>query len=156
MSIQSFRPGEPSSERSTARRTHLEMQWYQRVTSVSTNRDLEIVIIKLQENCPPVPIDPQSLLKPKRKSITVPVLFCVLFAWLKDVFTRLPSHRNGESFRQAREEVSVTSNELDELLPDRWLQTHPENKWTIDAIRREERRQKEKSRRMNRNRKRKK
>ena len=78
------------------------------------------------------------------------------FAWLKDVFTRLPSYRNGESFRQAREEVSVTSNELDELLPDRWLHTHPENKWTIDAIRREERRQKEKSRRMNRNRKRKK
>ena len=76
------------------------------------------------------------------------------FAWLKDVFTRLPSYRNGESFRQAREEASVTSNELDELLPDRWLQTHPENKWTIDAIRREERRQKENSRRMNRNRKR--
>ena len=46
LSIQSLRPGEPSSERSIARRTYLKMQWYQRVTSVSTKRDLEIVILQ--------------------------------------------------------------------------------------------------------------
>ena len=61
------------------------------------------------------------------------------FAWLKDLFTRLPYHREGEAFRQSEADEPVTSDELDYLLPDIWLQTHPENVWTIDAIRREER-----------------
>jgi transposase len=67
------------------------------------------------------------------------------FAWLKDVFTRLPYYREGEAFRQSKAGEPVTSEELDALLPDRWLKEHPGNEWTIDAIRREERRQKEKA-----------
>lgn len=67
------------------------------------------------------------------------------FAWLKDVFTRLPYHRQGEAFRQARAGQRVTSDELDYLLPDRWLAEHPGHAWTIDAIRREERNQKERN-----------
>lgn len=69
------------------------------------------------------------------------------FAWLKDLFTRLPYHRDGESFAQAASGQPVTSDELDRLLPDRWLVDHPEHAWTIDTIRREERKQKEKNRR---------
>ena len=69
------------------------------------------------------------------------------FAWLKDLFTRLPYHRGGESFAQTTAGEPVTSDELDELLPDRWLVDHPDHAWTIDAIRREERKQKDKNRR---------
>lgn len=65
------------------------------------------------------------------------------FAWLKDVIERLPSYRAGTAFAQSASGGSVTSVELDELLPDRWLVTHPDCKWQIDDIRREERRQKE-------------
>ncbi len=64
------------------------------------------------------------------------------FAWLRDLFTRLPYHRDGEAFEQALQKKPVTSSELDELLPDRWLQAHPQHVWTIDEIRREEREQK--------------
>jgi hypothetical protein len=78
------------------------------------------------------------------------------FAWLKDVFTRLPYHRKGDAFKQAQGGEAVTSEELDSLLPDRWLTEHPGHEWTIDQIRREERRQKEKSRRLRRNRNRRK
>ncbi len=76
------------------------------------------------------------------------------FACLKDVFTRLPFYRDGEAFKQAKAGEAVTSNELDPLLPDRWLAEHPGHEWTIEQIRRDERRQKEKSRRLRRNRKR--
>jgi transposase len=69
------------------------------------------------------------------------------FAWLEDLFTRLPYHRDGESFAQAASGEPVTSDELDGLLPDRWLVDHPERAWTIDTIRREERKQKDKNRR---------
>ncbi len=61
------------------------------------------------------------------------------FAWLKDVFTRLPYHRDGQAFAQSAAGAAVTAAELDDLLPDRWLQSHPDCVWTIDAIRREER-----------------
>ena len=61
------------------------------------------------------------------------------FAWLRDVFTRLPYHRDGEAFAQAAQGLPVTSAELDDLLPDRWLQANPTQVWTIDEIRREER-----------------
>lgn len=74
------------------------------------------------------------------------------FAWLKDLFTHLPAFRDGEAFRQAKNGEPVTSEELDQFLPDRWLEQHPDHRWTIDAIRREERRQKEQARRRNRNR----
>ena len=67
------------------------------------------------------------------------------FAWLKDVFTRLPFYRDGEAFHQVSREEPVTTTELDDLLPDRWLQQHPAHRWTIDQIRREERQQKEKA-----------
>jgi len=69
------------------------------------------------------------------------------FAWLRDLFTRLPSHRGGEAFRQSAAGEAVTSRELDDLLPDRWLQFHPDCVWTIDVIRRAERRQKRQPRR---------
>ena len=74
------------------------------------------------------------------------------FSWLQDVFTRLPYHRDDDAFAQAAAEESVKSTELDYLLPDRWLADHPEHAWTIDTIRREERKQKEKNRRRNRRR----
>ena len=61
------------------------------------------------------------------------------FAWLRDLFTRSPYHRDGEAFAQSAAGQPVTSTELDYLLPDRWLQTHPGCVWTIDAVRREER-----------------
>ena len=71
------------------------------------------------------------------------------FAWLKDVFAQLPNFRDGEAFRQSKSGEPVTSPELDHLLPDRWLQANPGHEWTIDTIRRAERRQKEKARRRN-------
>jgi transposase len=61
------------------------------------------------------------------------------FGWLRDVFTQLPYHRDGEAFRQAAEDQGVTSSELDHLLPDRWLLANPDHRWTIDQIRRAER-----------------
>jgi transposase len=64
------------------------------------------------------------------------------FAWLRDLFTDLPCHRDGEAFAQSAGGEAVTSTELDHLLPDRWLQSHPDCVWTIDVIRREERRRK--------------
>ena len=65
------------------------------------------------------------------------------FAWLRDVFTRLPDHRNGEAFAQATEGLAVTSTQLDDLLPDHWLGANPSHTWTIDAVRREERKARE-------------
>jgi transposase len=61
------------------------------------------------------------------------------FAWLKDIFTRLPYHRDGEAFVQADSKMPVESDELDYLLPDIWLAANPGHNWTIDQIRREER-----------------
>ncbi|HYW81358.1 MAG TPA: IS66 family transposase [Thermoguttaceae bacterium] len=69
------------------------------------------------------------------------------FAWLRDLFTRLPFHRTGEAFAQSAAGEAVTSSELDDLLPDRWLQSHPNCVWTIDVIRRAERCQKNQARR---------
>lgn len=62
------------------------------------------------------------------------------FAWLRDLFTQLPSRRDGEAFAQAAAGAPVTSDELDDLLPDRWLRANPHCVWTIDEIRRQERR----------------
>ena len=61
------------------------------------------------------------------------------FAWLQSLFTELPYHRDGEAFAQAAAGKAVGSEELDDLLPDRWLQSNPAHKWTIDEVRREER-----------------
>lgn len=72
------------------------------------------------------------------------------FAWLKDIFKTLPYHRCGEAFTQSAAGDPVTSDELDELLPDRWIKSHPQQAWTMDEIRRKERQAKEKSRRRNR------
>jgi len=69
------------------------------------------------------------------------------FAWLRDLFTRLPYHRGGEAFAQSSSGTPVASDELDDLLPDRWLRSHPECVWTIDALRRAERRRKKSRRR---------
>jgi hypothetical protein len=68
------------------------------------------------------------------------------FAWLSDVFTKLPYHRDGEASEQVAAGQPVTSTELDGLLTDRWLESHPRHAWTIDTIRRKEREAKEKSR----------
>jgi transposase len=46
------------------------------------------------------------------------------WAWLRDVFTRLPQ---------------TPADQLDDLLPDRWLVAHPEHRWRIDDLRRAER-----------------
>lgn len=46
------------------------------------------------------------------------------WAYLRDVFTRLPS---------------LGAAALDDLLPDRWLQSHPECRWQIADLRRDER-----------------
>lgn len=64
------------------------------------------------------------------------------YAWLRDVFTRLPYNREGGAFAESASGNPVTSGDLDELLPDRWLRANPEQTWTIDGIRREERKQK--------------
>lgn len=50
------------------------------------------------------------------------------WAYLRDIFTRLPA-------------LLVQEPELllDQLLPDRWLQAHPQHRWNIDEIRRKER-----------------
>jgi hypothetical protein len=66
------------------------------------------------------------------------------FAWLRDIFTRLPSYRKGEAFGQSEASESVASAELDELLPDKWLVANPEHVWTIDEVRRKERERKSK------------
>ncbi len=63
------------------------------------------------------------------------------FAWLMDVYTRLPEFRSSEAFSQSAANQPVTSTELDELLPDRWLTTHPNSRWRIDQVRRLERKQ---------------
>lgn len=47
------------------------------------------------------------------------------WAYLRDVFTRLPQ--------------GLSDEQLLELLPDRWLQANPEHRWTIAEVRREER-----------------
>ena len=47
--------------------------------------------------------------------------------WLRDLFVKLPA---------------TPSSELDSLLPDRWLESHPEHRWNIDDIRRQERQNK--------------
>lgn len=49
------------------------------------------------------------------------------WAYLRDVFTQLPALPAEEPER------------LDQLLPDRWLQAHPQHRWNIDEIRRKER-----------------
>ena len=57
------------------------------------------------------------------------------------MFTRLPYYRHREAFQQAEDRESVTSTELDALLPDQWLEQNPRHTytWTIDQIRRQER-----------------
>jgi len=37
----------------------------------------------------------------------------------------LPYHRNGEAFQQAANQEPVLSAELDDLLPDKWLERNP-------------------------------
>lgn len=49
------------------------------------------------------------------------------FAYLRDIFTRLPL---------------ITPDQLDDLLPDRWLAEYPEHRWVIDDLRRNERQHK--------------
>ncbi len=65
------------------------------------------------------------------------------FAWLRNVFSRLPYHRESDAFQQAGKGQPVTSTELDYLLPEKWLAAHPINAWTIDQIRRQERKKQE-------------
>jgi transposase len=63
-------------------------------------------------------------------------------AWLTDVYRRLPAMRGTEAFRQCQDSKPVESDELDSLLPDRWLADHPGHRWQIDHLRRNERDQK--------------
>jgi transposase len=48
-------------------------------------------------------------------------------AYLADLFAKLPT-------------IEPTSEGLSAMLPDRWLATHPEHRWQIDALRKSERR----------------
>jgi transposase len=50
------------------------------------------------------------------------------WAYLRDVFSRLPALAN------------ASTEELDPLLPDRWLRDHPQHRWVIDDLRRRARR----------------
>ena len=50
------------------------------------------------------------------------------WAYLRDIFSRLPAL------------PSSPGEHLDALLPDRWLEAHPQHRWTIDALRRASRR----------------
>jgi hypothetical protein len=63
-------------------------------------------------------------------------------AWLTDVYRRLPEMRGSEAFKQCSDGKPVESDELDHLLPDRWLAENPAHQWQIDALRRQERQQK--------------
>ena len=63
------------------------------------------------------------------------------FARLRDVYSKLAEHRSGESFHEAMESNTVFSAELDYLLPDKWLERHPTERWEINEIRRKEREQ---------------
>ena len=69
------------------------------------------------------------------------------FAWLRDVYRELGEHRGGESFRQATERDLVTSDQLNCLLPGKWLARHPTKRWEINEIRRKEREQAERRKR---------
>jgi transposase len=51
------------------------------------------------------------------------------FAYLRDLFTRLPLLGD-----------SPQPEQLDQLLPDRWLAAHPDHRWWIDDLRQAERR----------------
>lgn len=53
------------------------------------------------------------------------------WAYLRDIFERLP-----------RVDAALQPEALDELLPDRWLKTHPQHRWQIDDVRRTERQKK--------------
>lgn len=68
------------------------------------------------------------------------------FAWLRELFTRLPHHRGGEAFTQSHAHEPVTSDELDGYLPDLWLAANPTHVWTIDSLRRAERKDQERRR----------
>ena len=48
------------------------------------------------------------------------------WAWLRDIFDRLP-----------RLGPNPAPEQLDSLLPDRWLQSHPESIWRIDQLRKQ-------------------
>jgi hypothetical protein len=61
------------------------------------------------------------------------------FGWLRACYERLPYHRGGEASRQSAANEPVTSDELDYLLPDVWLQANPGSRWEIDELRRRER-----------------
>jgi transposase len=58
------------------------------------------------------------------------------WAYLRDIFTRLPLLGD-----------SIAPESLDSLLPDRWLADHPQHRWQLDQLRREERQKKSARRR---------
>jgi transposase len=54
------------------------------------------------------------------------------WAWLRDVFTRLPMIAAASS-------PALAPTALDELLPDHWLSAHPTHRWQINDLRKKER-----------------
>ncbi len=72
------------------------------------------------------------------------------YAWLRDIYSQLPQYRGGIAFSESSETGRVTVDELDHLLPDRWLKEHPHCKWSIEEVRRIERKQKEQAQRFKR------
>ena len=56
------------------------------------------------------------------------------WAWLNDVLKQLPLRRIDSAT-----DPPEKPPDLSDLLPDAWLKAHPEHRWTIDDIRKEER-----------------
>ena len=62
------------------------------------------------------------------------------WAWLRDVFTRLPQLATASS-------PGLAPAALDELLPDHWLSAHPTHRWQINDLRKKERQRSQQLRR---------
>jgi len=62
------------------------------------------------------------------------------WAWLRDVFTRLP-------LLAAASSPALDPAALDELLPDHWLSAHPTHRWQINDLRQKERQRSQQLRR---------
>lgn len=70
------------------------------------------------------------------------------WAWLRDVFTRLPLLADISSAGATQAVPDPTA--LDELLPNRWLQAHPTHRWQINDLRQNERQRSQQLRRQKR------
>jgi len=76
---------------------------------------------------------------PDHAAIKIPVfVLAAADESAKTILCRLLYHRNGPVMNQLQSGEPITSDELDYLLPDIWLQSNPKHTWEIDQIRRSE------------------